>query len=88
MGAPTTWLAAPEGWVGSTSSDVMSSRPCFADTHHLSSSLLRRPLPRLQAIRDLLQSKTGKAPLMSWVFPKQEAVAVLMPDMDSAVAAL
>lgn len=44
--------------------------------------------PALQAIRDFVQSKTGKAPIMSWVFPKQEAVAVLMPDMESAVAAL
>lgn len=35
-----------------------------------------------QAMCEVVKSKCGAAPLMHWVFPKQEAVAVLMPSTD------
>lgn len=41
-----------------------------------------------QAIISLIKSKTGKEPLLHWVFPKQEAVAVCMPDHPSSTLVL
>jgi len=42
----------------------------------------------VQAIISLIKSKTGKEPLLHWVFPKQEAVAVCMPDHPSSTLVL
>lgn len=46
------------------------------------------PLPHPQAITQLIKTKTGEQPLMAYVFPKQEAVAVLMPSMAATTSTL
>lgn len=52
-------------------------RPCFTP----------RPCCA-QAVCDLVRAKTGASPLMTWAFPQQEAVAVLMETVDVAFQVL
>jgi hypothetical protein len=45
-------------------------------------------VPGVQVVKALVSEKADKRPLLHWYFAKQEAVAFLMPDTDSAVHAL